>query len=380
MKKIPEGNFKMIATTFKGLEKVLVKEVLELGGQKPRTLIRAVEFYGDLGFLYKANLKLRTALRVLRPIAHLRNIKSVASLYNKMYEIPWEKYFDARQSVAFHVSGMLDSIPHTKFVSQKTKDALVDRFRDQSGKRPDVKKDALIHINLHLFHDQISVSLDSSGAPLFKRGYREETGMAPINEVLAAGIIRLAGWNGDTHFIDPMTGSGTFPIEAALMASNIPPGIFKEDFSFMHWKDFDEQLYQLIRESVLKKVKEPFELIKIIGYDKDPAMIEIARQNATRASVDELITFETKDFFKTSKIPGPVTLVFNPPYDKRLSLQQKEKFYKRLAQHLEENYRWTDVWIISPEKIQKFFRRKPIAQYALYNGKIPVWLTGLRIE
>ncbi len=377
-KKIPEGNFKIIATTFKGLEEVLASEVLELGGMQPRKLVRAVEFYGDTGFLYKANLKLQTAVRILKPIAHLRNIKTVASLYNKMYEIPWEKYFHVSKRVSFHISGMLDTIPHSRFVSQKTKDALVDRFRDKTGQRPDVSREAEIHINLHLFRDQISVSLDSSGEPLFKRGYRKETGEAPLNEVLAAGIIRLTGWNGDSHFIDPMTGSGTFPIEAALLAAHIPPGIFREEFAFMHWRDFDKDLYEIIRKSVLQKVKEPSELIRIKAYDKNPEMIQLARKNAENAGVDDFIEFEVKDFFETKKIPGPVTLIFNPPYDKRLGIQNKKNFYAKLATTLKENYPWTDVWILSPERIEKYLKLKPFKKFQLYNGKIPVWLTGFK--
>ncbi|NPA46115.1 MAG: class I SAM-dependent RNA methyltransferase [Chlorobi bacterium] len=376
-----EENFKIIATTFKGLEQTLAEEVRELGGQRPKTLVRAVSFYGDMGFLYKANLKLSTALRILRPIAHLRNIKSVAVLYNKIYDIPWEEYFDADKTVFFHVSGRLDGIPHTHFVSQKVKDALVDRFRDRTGRRPRVdNREAQIHINLHMFRDQMSVALDSSGDPLFKRGYRKATGKAPLNEVLAAGLIRLAGWKGDRHLIDPMCGSGTIPIEAALQAMQVPPGIFRESFSFMHWKDFDAELYEHIRQAMLKRVREPFEMIKILGYDKDGRMIDKARMNAEAAGVDDFVRFEQKDFFRTEKIPGPVTLIFNPPYDQRLSLRDKEDFFRRVAAHLKEHYRWSTVWILSDIPLGRYFGRRPFRTYKLVNGKIDVFFSGFNIE
>ncbi len=373
-------NFKIIATTFKGLEHVLRKEILQLGGQKPRALIRAVEFYGDLGFLYKANLKLSTALRILRPITHLRNIKSVASLYNKILDIPWESYFHSKKRIYFHVSGELNSIPNTRFVSQKTKDAIADRFMSKYGNRPDVDKtNPEVVINLHLFRDQISVSLDSSGEPLFKRGYRTATGFAPLNEVLAAGIVRLTGWQNDSHLIDLMTGSGTIPIEAALMAAQIPPNIYRENFAFMHWHDFNEELYNLIRESLLKRIREPNGLIKIIGYDKNPGMIEIAKNNARKAGIDDFIEWEVADFFDTRKIPGPVTLIFNPPYDKRLSLQNRENFFNKIARHLNEAYPFSEAWILAPEKFQKYLKKKPKAFFSLMNGKIPVFLSGFEL-
>ncbi len=375
-----QENFKMIATTFKGLERVLKREVLELGGQKPRELIRAVEFYGDKGFMYKANMKLATAIRILKPIAHLRNIKSVAALYNKVYDVPWEKFFHSRKRIYFHVSGELDTIPNTRFISQKVKDAVVDRFRDRYGNRPDVDKDKPeIIINLHLFRNQISISLDSSGNPLFKRGYREETGFAPLNEVLAAGLIRLARWNGDTHLIDPMTGSGTIPIEGALLAANIPPNIYRDEFAFMHWHGFDKDLYNLIRKSLLDRIKEPTDLIEIIGYDNNPAMIEKALKNAKNAGVEDFVRLEVKDFFDTRKIPGPVTLLFNPPYDKRLPVKNREEFYRKIVRHLNENFRWSNAWLLTPEPLQKYFAKKPIASYKLINGKIPVFFAGYEL-
>ncbi len=374
-------NFKMIATTFKGLEKVLHREVAQLGGQKPKALIRAVEFYGDKGFLYKANLKLSTAVRILKPIAHLRNIKTVASLYNKIYDIPWEKFFHSRKRIFFNVSGELNSIPHTHFISQKVKDAIADRFRNRFGNRPDVDKThPQVVVNLHLFKDQIAVSLDASGSPLFKRGYREQTGYAPLNEVMAAGLIRLARWNGDTHLIDPMTGSGTIPIEGALQAADIPPNIFREEFAFMHWHDFDPDLYRTIRKSLLDRIKEPSDLIKIIGYDNNPEMIKIARKNAENAGVDAFVELETKDFFDTRKIPGPVTLLFNPPYDKRLSVKNKETFYNKIVAHLNEKFPLSKVWLLTPEPLNRFFGKKPMASFKLTNGKIPVFFAGYETD
>ncbi len=374
-------NFKMIATTFKGLEKVLAREVQELGGQRPRPLVRAVEFYGDKGFMYKANLRLATALRILKPIAHLRNIRSVAALYDKIKAIPWEAYFDVNKTVYFHISGRLDTLPHTHFVSQKAKDALADRFREVTGYRPSVSKDNPdIRIDLHLFRDQISVSLDASGDPLFKRGYRTATGPAPLNEVLAAGMLRLARWKGQTHLIDPMCGSGTIPIEGALLAANIPPGIFREKFAFMQWKDFDPALFAQIRDAVMKHVREPLEIIRIIGYDKEAYLVEKALKNLASAGVDQFVSCEAKDFFLTRKIPGPVTMLFNPPYDRRLPVDDRDKFYRRIARHLEDNYQRAEVWIVSEHSFDRYFKRRPFRKFHLMNGKIPVTFAGYKMD
>jgi len=376
-----EEPFKMVATTFKGLEKVLAREIRELGGQKVRPLVRAVEFYGDTPLLYKTNLAAATALRILKPTAHLRNIRSVAVLYNKIYEIPWETFFHSRKRLWFNVSGMLDTIPDTLFVSQKTKDAIVDRFRDRFGHRPDVdKENPEVVINLHLFRNQITVSLDASGVPLFKRGYRTGAGEAPLNEVMAAGLVRLAKWRNDTHLIDPMTGSGTIPIEAALLASRTAPNLGRSFFSFMHWRDFRPRLLEEIQKELESRRVRPVEFLRIAGYDRDPAMIDIARQNAREAGVDEFVDWEVKNFFETRKIPGPVTLIFNPPYDKRLGLKSREGFYRRMAAHLNDAYRWATAWILSPGDLSSYMGRKPLARYRLLNGKIPVTFAGYSLD
>ena len=374
-------DFKIIATTFKGLESVLEDEIRRLGGRNIRRLVRAVSFYGDKAMLYEANGILSTALRVLKPVAHLRNLKSVAAVYNKVYDIPWENYFDPDKTVFFHVSGQLDTIPHSHFVSQKVKDALVDRFRDRFGRRPAVDKQAAqVVIDLHLFRDQMSVSLDSSGEPLFKRGYRRRTGRAPLNEALAAGIIRLTGWRADRHLIDPMCGSGTIPIEAALQAARIPPGFLGRSFAFMHWKDYDPALFETLKRRHMSRVRPPVEIIRIQGYDKDARMVETARENALAAGVEEYVSFEVRDFFQTQKIPGPTTLLFNPPYDQRLSLAGREAFYERVGKHLQEAYHWSTVWILSPELWNKYLGRRAFKVFKLMNGKIPVYLAGYRIE
>ncbi len=377
-----EQSFKIIVTTLKGLEGVLEREIRALGVRRTRRLIRAVELYGDKALLYELNLRLSTALRILKPVAHLRNLKSVAAIYNKVYELPWEQWFFSRKSMYFHVSGELNTVPHTHFVSQKVKDAIADRFRERFGHRPDVRKEnAEMRINLHLFRDQMTVSLDSSGEPLFKRGYRQETGPAPVNEVLAAGLIRLARWEGDSHLIDPMCGSGTIPVEGALFSKNIPPGMFRENFSFMHWNDYDEVLFKKIKERLAEKIKEPFELMKILGYDKDAAVLERAQKNAAHARVDDYVQCEVKDFFVTKKIPGPVKLIFNPPYDRRLPLPAREKFYRRIQDHLKEAYPFSEAWILTAEHPKKLFPgMKPFKVFSLMNGKIPVYFSGFKID
>ncbi len=375
-----EDSFKIIVTTLKGLEGVLEHEIRRMGVRRTRRLVRAVELYGDKALIYELNLRLATALRILKPVAHLRNLKSVAAIYNKIYDLPWEQWFFSRKRIFFHVSGQLDTVSHTHFVSQKVKDAIADRFHDRFGHRPDVRKEgAEIRINLHLFRDQMTVSLDSSGEPLFKRGYRQETGPAPVNEVLAAGLIRLARWEGDTHLIDPMCGSGTIPIEGALLAKNIPPGIFREEFSFMHWNDYDDVLFNKIKETLSEKIKRPFELIKIIGYDRDAHVLEAAKRNAAHAKVDDYVICEAKDFFDTKKIPGPVKLIFNPPYDRRLTLPVREKFYRRIQEHLTLAYPLSEVWILTADPPHRLFPgMKPVRVYSLMNGKIPVYFSGFK--
>ena len=261
-------NFEMIAKTYHGLEDILAKELLQLGAKNIQTLRRAVKFKGDLGFMYKANLSLRTAVRIIKPIKTFV-VRNDEELYKELRNIDWEDYMTIDDK--FAVDSFVNSphFNHSLYVALKTKDAVVDQFRDKCGMRPDVDLDhPNLRINIHINKETCTVSLDSSGKSLHKRGYRIETNDAPISEALAAGLILLSGWDKKSIFVDGMCGSGTFLIEAAMISSNIPANINRAHFSFQDWPDFDEELWTLIRESQLKRSKDCFG--KIIGYDLDP--------------------------------------------------------------------------------------------------------------
>src|SRR5699024_3020821 len=242
------GNYKMVAKTFAGLEPVLAKELRNLGAGDIKQGVRSLTFYGDKGFMYKANLALRTALRILKPIAEFK-ADSEDAFYRKIYAIDWGKYISADDSFALDATVHSDKFRHSKYAVLKAKDAIVDAFRNRTGRRPNIDLDKpTLRINLRIHRNQCTVSLDSSGHSLHYRGYRTATGQAPINEVLAAGLLLHSGWEGRTDFLDPMCGSGTILIEAAMIACRIPPNINVESFGFQRWKDFDPDLFEVIRD------------------------------------------------------------------------------------------------------------------------------------
>ncbi|MFM7823628.1 MAG: class I SAM-dependent RNA methyltransferase, partial [Bacteroidota bacterium] len=259
-------NIRFVAKTITGLEEVLAKELQRLGARDVEQLYRAVAFTGDKGFLYKANFCLHTALRILVPIKSFE-VSNEDSLYNAIKSMPWEEYLDATDSLVIDTVLSTRLFNHSQFISQKAKDAIVDRFREKFQVRPNVDlKNPTLRINLHINENICNVSFDSSGESLHKRGYREQTNLAPMNEVLAAGLVKLSGWQKHQPLIDPMCGSGTILIEAALIAANIPPGYFREHFGFMNWKKFmpfDEELWKTITEGVISRIDSAD--IEIIG-------------------------------------------------------------------------------------------------------------------
>ena len=270
--------FPMVAKTFFGFEEILAKELKQLGAQSVKIGVRNVQFVGDTGFMYKANLCLRTAIRILKPIAK-EPISSEQDVSRAMLNTPWEDYMSVDDTFAISATVMMSTVQNSMYVAQKAKDGLVDRFRNQTGSRPNVDKDFPdLSIHLYVTDRFVEISLDSSGGSLHQRGYRTATNIAPINEVLAAGIVLLSGWDGDSDFLDPMCGSGTLLIEAAMIACNIPPNLNRKEFGFQKWQDWDNDLYTTIEESALKKVREfPH---KIVGYDKAPSAIRKARRSA----------------------------------------------------------------------------------------------------
>jgi len=362
-------NFKMIAKTFFGFEEILAKELQVLGAQDVEQGVRMVSFSGDKGFMYKANLSLRTALKILKPIYYFR-ANNELGLYKGISGIDWSKYLNANMTFVIDTTVHSDYFKHSQFVSQKSKDAIVDQFRNRTGARPSVDKDYPdVRINIHIDKDQVSVALDTSGNSLHQRGYRMATNIAPINEVLAAGMLLLSGWEGQGHFIDPMCGSGTILAEAAMIACNIPANLNRKEFAFEKWNDWDNELFEQIIDSLMKKVKEFHYTIQ--GYDKAPSAVLKAKDNIRNANLDEYVTIAEKNFFDTEKITqGPLHMVFNPPYGERLDIEM-ERFYKEIGDTLKQSYPGTNAWFITANlEALKFVGLKPSRKIKLFNGSL----------
>lgn len=362
-------NFKMIAKTFFGFEELLAKELQNLGAQEVEQGIRMVSFKGDKGFMYKANLSLRTALKILKPIYYFK-ANNEDALYKGISGVNWSNYFNSNQTFVIDTTVHSENFKHSQFVSQKCKDAIVDQFRNKSGQRPSVDKDFPdLRINIHIDKDQVSVALDTSGSSLHQRGYKTATNIAPINEVLAAGMILLSGWSGESDFLDPMCGSGTILAEAAMIACNIPANINRKEFAFEKWNDWDNELFDNISESLLKKIREFHHTIK--GYDKAPSAVIKAIANIKNANLEEYITISEKNFFDTEKTTeGQLHMVFNPPYGERLDIEM-ERFYREIGDTLKQNYPGTNAWVITANlEALKFVGLKPSRKIKLFNGSL----------
>ena len=360
----------MVGKTLFGMEELLAQELRHLGASAIEIGIRNVSFEGDLGFMYKANLCCRTAIKILKPITAF-NIFTEEDLYKKIYEMPWENYMEVNGSLAVNATVFSDVFTHSQYIALKTKDAIVDRFRDREGVRPDVDLDhPTLRINIHIDRNICTVSLDSSGESLHKRGYKVESTLAPINEVLAAGIIMLSGWSGQCDFLDPMCGGGTILTEAAMIACNIPPNLNRDEFGFETWPDFDVDLYEKIEEAALKKVRDfPH---KIYGFDNDPVAIQKAKENIKSANLQEFIEVKQQDFFESEKEGDkPLFIVFNPPYDERISVSDVENFYSSIGNTLKRGYPGTQAWMVTSNmEALKFVGLHPSKKIKLFNGKL----------
>lgn len=368
---LPMGNnFKMIAKTLYGLEDLLATELRQLGASAVETGTRNVSFEGDLGFMYKANLCCRTAIRILKPV-HFFNVFNEDDLYKKIYDLPWENYMDANGSLAIDATVFSKEFTHSQYVALKSKDAIVDRFRDKTGERPDVDLDhPTLRINIHIDRNICTVSLDSSGQSLHKRGYKVSSTVAPINEVLAAGLIMLSGWNGQSDLLDPMCGGGTILTEAAMIACNIPPNLNREEFGFETWPDFDVDLFEVIEDAALKKIRDFH--FKIYGFDTDPMAVKSAKENVKSANLSEFIEISNQDFFESKKeAERPMFLIFNPPYDERISVDDISEFYSKIGNTLKHGYPATQAWMITSNlEALKFVGLRPSKKIKIYNGKL----------
>jgi len=364
-----ENNFKMVAKTLFGFEELLAKELTQLGAQSVKIGVRHVSFVGDKGFMYKANMGIRTAIKILKPISTFKVINET-ELYNKINALPWENYLKSDGTLAVGATLNGDTFTHSQYVALKTKDAIVDRFRDQTGERPNVDlRFPDLKIDIHIDRHFCTVSLDSSGESLHKRGYKIATNIAPINEVLAAGLVMLSGWDGQSDFMDPMCGSGTVLVEAAMIACNIPPNLMRNEFGFERWEDWDVDLFEKIEESLLSKTRDFHH--KIMGFDKSPSAVEKAIQNVENSKLDDFIYIKHEDFFKTQKGgDAHLHMVFNPPYGERLDIDM-ESFYGSIGSTLKHKYPGTNAWMISSNmEALKHIGLRPSRKIKLFNAKL----------
>lgn len=361
--------FPLIAKTLTGLEEVLQKELTDIGALNTQVLKRAVRFEGDKTLLYTANYCCRTALRILKPFCMIE-IKKQEDLYNGIREIPWETVLDPSKTLAVD-SVISDSVfTNSQYVAQKTKDAVVDRLRAIWNARPSVElDDPDIRINIHLHQSSCTVSIDSSGQSLHKRGYRRSVGPAPMNEVLAAGLILLTGWDQASPFVDPMCGSGTLLIEAAMLANHIPAGYFRKDFGFMKWKDFDAELWHMVKGNADQEIRKG--AAAIVGSDMSPKAVEYALENIRYAKMISQIKVEVSPFEQYYPPEKKGIVVTNPPYDERLHLDDIISFYKRIGDILKNKYTGYEAWIISSDlRALKFIGLHPSKKITLYNGPL----------
>ena len=359
----------MVAKTFRGLENLLAGEIKQLGGRNIRTGVRVVYFEGDTEVLYRTNFQARTALRILKPVYEFR-AKTEEELYKGAYDIDWSAIIPDKST--FAIDGVLNSpfFNHSKFIALRLKDAIADQFRAKTGKRPDVDTDDPdIRINLHISHDRCTILLDSSGESLHKRGYRTTAGQAPLNEVLAAGMVMLSGWDRKSAFIDPMCGSGTITIEAAMIAHNIPPGIYRKHFAFEKWPDFNESLFSSIYN---QEYPAPSVMPEIIGSDMSSQALAMARENARNAFLSKKIEFKISAFEEMEPRAEKGVLITNPPYGERLKQYGSIKaFHMIMGDYLKKNFTGFDAWILSSNlEGMKFTGLKPEQKIILYNGPL----------
>jgi putative N6-adenine-specific DNA methylase len=363
-----KNHFNMVAKTFKGLEGVLAKELQEIKAKDIIVLNRAVSFTGNKETMYRANYNLRTALNILKPVIHSK-IRNEVQLYRAARSVKWQDYLDSRDTLTIDSTVSSVNFNNSMFVSQKVKDAIVDQFRDAFGRRPSVNNEnPVLKINVHLSDEDLTISLDSSGTSLHKRGYRIAHGPAPLNEVLAAGMIMLTGWSGNTNFVDPMQGSGTLLIEAALMAYHIPPGIFRKSFGFERWPDFDSRLFnKLTEESEEKKNLK----LSIAGGDISRKAFETADKNISNAMLTRKISIQQVPVDDFIPPEGGGLAIINPPYGERIKQNELNTLYIRIGDALKKNFNGYDVWIISSNKeAMKKIGLRTSARLTLYNGAL----------
>lgn len=363
-----QESFELIAKTFQGLEEVLAQELIELGANDVQIGRRMVSFSGNQEMMYRANFCLRTAVRILKPISHFR-ARNADEVYKAVKEIEWKDILDLDTSFVVDTTVYSTEFRNSKFVAYKVKDAIVDYFMEREGKRPNISvANPDLRLNIHIAEDNCTLSLDSSGESLHLRGYRTATVEAPINEVLAAALIKMSGWKFDCDLIDPFCGSGTILVEAALMARNIYPGVFRQKFGFENWKDFNPELLSSIFED--DSNERTFEH-RIIGSDINLRAVEAALANAKAAGVADLITVEQREIRDFKKPEMPAVLITNPPYGERLRPEDLSDIYRTLGEKLKREFQGGEAWIISSrEELFDSMRLRPSFKVPLQNGSL----------
>lgn len=370
--------FKMIAKTIFGFEELLMEELEELGAKNIEKGRRAVSFEGDMTLLYTTNLACRTAIKILKPILEFKAFTE-KSLYEQIQTFDWKTVLDLKQTFVIDATVHSEFFNHSLFVSQKVKDAIVDQFRNEFNERPSVDiKNPDIRIHVHINEHEVSIALDSSGDSLNKRGYRQETNVAPMNEVLAAGLIKLSNWDFETDFLDPMCGSATLLIEACMMAQNIPANINRKWFAFMNWNSFNTNDFEALKKKLMSQIKPLKAELK--GFDKDQSVIEKAMNNIRLAGLEHQISLKQMNFFQSKKDnEKPLHLLFNPPYNERIDVET-ESFYKTIGDTLKQNYPNTNAWFITANlEGLKYVGLKTSRRIVVANGQLEARLVKYEI-
>ena len=369
--------FEMIAKTFQGLETVLATELIDLGANNIQIGRRMVSFTGDKELMYRANFQLRTAIKILKPIKHF-HATSADEVYDAVQEIDWTQYLTNETTFAVDSVVFSTEFRHSKFVAYKVKDAIVDQMREKTGNRPNIRvTNPDLQLHIHIAEYDCTLSLDSSGESLHRRGYRQESVEAPLNEVLAAGIIMLTGWKGQCDLIDPMCGSGTIPIEAALIARGIAPGVYRKEYAFEKWSDFDQELFDSIYED--DSNEHPFEH-HIYGYDINHNAVGIATTNVKAAGLSKEINITQQDFANFTQPTEKSVIITNPPYGERISAPDLLGLYKMIGERLKHQFVDNEAWILSyREECFDQIGLKPSLRTPLYNGSLECELRKYQI-
>ena len=363
-----EQEFELIAKTFMGLEPVLAEELTQLGANNVQIGRRMVSFTGDKEMMYRANFQLHTAIRILKPIKHFK-ARSAEEVYDEVQKIKWDDILDVKKTFSVDSVVYSEEFRNSRFVTYKVKDAIVDWFREKQGTRPNISvSNPDIRLNIHIAEDNATLSLDSSGESLHRRGYRQEQVEAPLNEVLAAGMILMTGWKGECDFIDPMCGSGTIAIEAALIARNISPGVFRKEFAFEKWNDFDQDLFDMIYND--DSQEREFEH-HIYGYDIDMKAVNTAAMNVRAAGLTKDITIAQKDFKDFTQPAEKSIIVMNPPYGERISTPNLLGTYKMIGERFKKAFTGNEAWVLSyREECFEQIGLKPSIKIPVFNGSL----------